>query len=371
MSQTLELLIKPASGLCNLRCRYCFYHDVPVSPLEIMSYETLETLVREAFAFGARSVSFAFQGGEPTLAGLDFFREFIRLEQEYRPEGVSSIYSIQTNGTLLDASWAVFFKKHNFLVGVSLDGPAEIHNQYRISASEKATFTQVRRAVDLLERSGVQYNILCVVTNSAARRAQAVYQYFKKQGFEYLQFIPCLDPVEHERGREPYSLTPARYADFLKTLFDLWYSDFMAGRYISIRLFDDYVRLSAGLPSGTCATSGRCGRYCVIESDGSVYPCDFYVSEEWRLGRLGEQSLSELMKSPLHEAFIEKGRIAPAECGTCEYGAVCRGGCMRDRFTANGGEHNYCCEVFREFFSYALPRIKQTASLLKSEGLLY
>ena len=199
-----------------------------------------------------------------------------------------------------------------------------------------------------------------MVTGPAARRGQAVYQNLKRLGGRYLQFIPCLDPLEEERGGHPFSLTPERYGKFLCTVFDLWYQDWERGDYVSIRLFDDYVHLLAGQNAGTCATAGTCGRYFVVEGDGSVYPCDFFVLDQWRMGRLGEQTLAELAESETALRFCREGRGAPRECGDCQWLPLCNGGCRRDWI---GMDRNYHCAALRTFFSYAYPRLRQMAEL--------
>lgn len=359
----LSMLIKPASGRCNLRCKYCFYEDVTEhrdqADLGMMSEETLELLVRQAMELAEGRVSFAFQGGEPMLRGLDFYKTFVELERKYARPGLRVEHSIQTNGTLIDGDWADFFRENEFLVGLSLDGTRELHDANRVDVRGRGTWETVTRAMDILKTHGVDYNILCVVTGGLARRGQAVYQGLKKLGCRYLQFIPCLDPLG-ERGGQPFSLSPERYGRFLCTVFDLWYRDWERGDYVSVRLFDDYVHRLAGQPTGTCATAGSCGRYLVVEGDGSVYPCDFFVLDEWRLGRLGEQSLAELADAPLATQFRACGRGCPAACKDCPWLPLCNGGCQRDWV---GQERNYHCAALRSFFAHAYPRMSRMAAL--------
>ncbi|MCD7768717.1 MAG: anaerobic sulfatase maturase [Oscillospiraceae bacterium] len=361
---TVSLLIKPASGRCNMRCRYCFYEDVSElrekADLGFMSEETLERMVREAMATARKRVSFAFQGGEPMLRGLPFFRRFIELERQYLKPGIQIEHSIQTNGTLVDQEWADFFRENHFLVGLSMDGTRELHDGSRVDSKGSGSWDTVLRSLRLLQRNQVDVNLLCVVTGTAARRGQAIYQNLKKLGCRYMQFIPCLDPLEKERGSMSYSLSPKRYGQFLCVVFDQWYRDWAAGDYVSIRAFDDYVHLLAGQPAGTCATSGRCGQYFVVEGDGSVYPCDFFVLDQWRMGRLGEQSLAELSRSPVAARFCSEGRGAPEACAGCQWLPLCGGGCRRDWI---GMERNYHCEALRTFFAHAYPRMEQIARL--------
>ena len=363
----VSLLIKPASSLCNLRCRYCFYHDIAdvrsVKSYGRMSLSTAERLIRSAFeaVSPGGSIQFAFQGGEPTLAGLPFFRSFLELEARYAVPGVQVFHSIQTNGTLLDEDWAGFLRRHNFLVGLSIDGPKDIHDLHRVDGEGNGTWNRVTQALRLLQKHHVEVNLLCVVTGTCAKRPQKVYRALQKLGVPYLQFIACLDPLEGERGGASYSLTPALYGRFLCGLFDAWYLDWKAGHYTSVRLFDDYIHLLLGRPPGTCATAGQCGSYLVAEGDGSLYPCDFYVLDGWKLGEAGSCTLEEASRSPLARRILDEGRQRPPACRTCSWFSLCRGGCKRDWRTVNGAAENYYCESFRAFFSHAYPRLCEIA----------
>ena len=361
----MNLLIKPASSLCNLRCRYCFYEDVAEQRAQksygMMSMETAQAVVARLFERPRRQVVIGFQGGEPTLAGLDFFREFVGLVQARNVAHVPVAYSIQTNGYCLDDGWAEFFARHRFLVGISCDGPAKEHNALRVDPQGRGTFQAVMNGISCLERHQVPFNILCVVTGFTARHGQKLYRFFRSRGCRYLQFIPCLDPLEAARGGMAYSLTPEKYAAFLCNVFDCWYQDWKAGDYTSVRLFDDYVHLLCGRPAGTCASSGACGQYFVVEADGSVYPCDFYVLDRWKLGQVQHSGFDEMAASERAQAFLREGRQPSQGCAGCEYYAVCRGGCKRDK-VAEQGWGNYHCAAFRAFFQYAMPRLREIAA---------
>ena len=361
---TVSMLIKPASGRCDLRCRYCFYEDVSDHrqdhDLGLMSEDTAETMIAQAMSLAQERVSFAFQGGEPMVRGLPFFRRFLELEARYRRHGLVVEHSIQTNGILIDEEWARFFRDNHFLVGLSLDGTKELHDANRVDPRGKGTWNTVTRSLALLQKWQVEVNLLCVVTGAAARRGQAVYQNLKKLGGRYLQFIPCLDPLEEERGGRPFSLTPERYGRFLCAVFDQWYQDWERGDYVSVRLFDDYVHLLAGQRAGTCATAGTCGRYFVVEGDGSVYPCDFFVLDQWRMGRLGEQELAEMAQGEIARRFCDEGRGHPEQCAGCPWLPLCNGGCRRDWI---GMDRNYHCAALKTFFEYAYPRLRQMAQL--------
>ncbi len=351
--QTVSLLIKPVSGQCNLRCRYCFYHELASHggvPGGRMTAQTAALLIRRAFEAAERSVCFAFQGGEPMLAGLDYYRSFVETVQRHCPPGVAVEYTIQTNGTGIDDAWAAFFRAHGFLVGLSLDGTRALHDANRVDAAGRGSFDAARRGLALLQKHGVPVNALCVVTSALARHPQQVYESLKKLGFSYLQFIPCLDALGAPRGENPYSLTPARYGTFLKRLFELWYRDWAAGRYVSIRQFDDCVHLLAGERASSCAAEGCCGRYLVVEADGSLYPCDFYVLPETRLGDLTTCSLAQALGCAAQAAFIRAGSRRPDACAACPYAVACgSGGCRRNFTAADGAVHSDFCPDYRDF----------------------
>lgn len=361
--RVINFLIKPASSLCNLRCRYCFYADEArnrqQASLGVMSAQTAELLLKEAFrAVDSKgSVSFAFQGGEPTVAGLDFFRAFTACAKGLKPSGVGISFSIQTNGTLLDENWVRFFRDEGFLVGVSLDGFPDLHNAHRIDAEGKGSWNRAVRSAALLQKTGVAVNALCVVTAQCARSPQRAYETLKKLGFDYIQFIACLDPIGEERGGRPWSLKPEAYGRFLCQLFDLWYRDWENGDYHSVRLFDDYIHQLLGEGGSTCATCGNCGACFVVEADGSVYPCDFFALDEWRLGKFGEQSLEEMAASETGRRFLSWGREKPPECAACPWKSLCNGGCKNDWTQGR----NYYCEAFRMMFEHAYERMRVIA----------
>lgn len=361
---SLTFLIKPASSLCNMRCKYCFYEDIADNRVQksmgMMTEDTAERIIREAFRLVSPggSISFLFQGGEPTLAGLDFFQNFLALERKYAKPGVHCHHAMQTNGFRLDAQWAAFFREHQFLLGISMDGTQAIHDSLRIDATGAGTWEKTTAALRLLEQFHVETNILCVVTAQVAKKPHQVYKSLAQLGAHPVQFIPCLDPMENIRGSEFYSLTPEAYGKFLCGLFDCWYRDWKAGNYISIRTFDDYLRLLMRLPPSSCAASGACGSYLVVEGDGSLYPCDFYVLDEWKIGNIRDMHVEEALKNPVSLRFIREGAVRPESCGSCRYFPICRGGCKRDWTQQHT---NYYCTSFKTFFDYSLPRLQEMA----------
>ena len=273
----VNVLIKPASSACNMRCSYCFYRDVSNHREHafegMLSLDAMERVIAAAMEYAEGICSFAFQGGEPTLAGLDFFREVLLLQKKHQRPGVEIHNAIQTNGLNLDEEWARFLAENHILVGLSLDGPAEIHDLNRKDAEGRGTWSRIMRTVRLFNRYGVAYNILCVVTGRNARSIQKIYNFYRKQGFRWLQFIPCLEPLGEERGNQLYSLTCEEYGEYLIRLFDLWFQDLKSGCYISIRHLDNWLAILMGRQPEACNMTGRCSVQFVVEGDGGVYPC--------------------------------------------------------------------------------------------------
>ncbi len=363
----LSLMIKPVSSACPLRCRYCFYADEAENRSQYsygtMTAETLEKLVRRAMTYADGSVSFAFQGGEPTLAGLAFFRDVVRLQKEYNTRGLVVSNAIQTNGWRVDRELLDFLVAEHFLIGISLDGTEELHNRFRIAPDGSETYGEVVRTVEYLEKIGGEFNILTVVNEDVAKQGKAVFRALSK--YRYLQFIPCLDPLD---GTVPdYSLTPESYGTFLKDTFDLYYEAMKKGHPVSVRNFDNYLTILLGGRPENCAMCGRCGTYYLIEGDGSVFPCDFYVLDRWNIGNINRQSFYKLEKSETANDFRQMSVPLPEECGTCEWFGLCRGGCRRDRepFTDGKPSSNRWCASYKAFFEYAYPRMKELALLVR------
>ena len=358
----LNLLIKPASGNCNLQCRYCFYRDESRNRAQgncgMMSDETMGLIVKKAIDAAERFCTFGFQGGEPMVSGLPFFERTISLQKEYAPPGLAVENLLQTNGTLMDDKWAAFFAENHFLIGLSLDGPARLHDQNRRTLNGRGSFDQVMRAAHLLKKYDVPFNTLTVVTAQTARNIRSVYPFFVEHGFTYQQYIPCLDPIGEARGKERYSLTPELYGDFLKALFDLWYASCEKGEFVYIRYFDNLIRLLQGRRPETCAMAGVCAPQYAFEADGSVYPCDFYMTDPYCLGNIRDSGFADIHVRRMEMGFTRPDRVIPEKCRKCEYGAVCRRGCRRDR---GDDGINYFCEAYRDFFAYALPRLLDMA----------
>lgn len=368
--KNLAMLIKPASSNCNLNCKYCFYNDVckhrEKISYGIMKYSVLEKIVEKALSEAEKKCNFAFQGGEPTIAGLDFFKKFIEFVEKYNKKNIDIELSIQTNGTLINKEWASFFKKYDFLVGVSLDGPKDIHDENRITIENKGSFNKVMNNIDLLNKYNVRYNILSVVHKNSCRHIEKIYKFFRKQNFNYLQFIPCLDPIDDIQGEYKYSLTAEDYKVFLNKLFNMWFDDFINGKQVNIRYFDDLLLILLGRFPQSCCMNGFCSCQFVIESDGSVYPCDFYVFEKYKMGFIQEKSFLELFNSKENNDFISSSYEKSDECIDCKWYPICRGGCRRNKepnFPTN--KSNYLCEAYKGFFEENINKLMYIVDLLK------
>lgn len=369
----LSILIKPVSGSCNMNCSYCFYTDEiqnrEIACTGMMSKDTMHKLVDQAFDYADFECTFAFQGGEPTLAGLEFFEVFSSYVNNHpNPKHLNVHYAFQTNGLLIDAAWAEWFAKNQVLVGISLDGPKSIHDRYRKDHQGNGTFDRVMAAIDLLKQYKVDYNILCVVHGASAYKAKKIYEFYRKNDMNYHQYIECLDPLEAARGSFEYSLTPARYETFLKDLFDVWYEDMVSGHYVYNRYFENLMMILIGQGPESCNMRGFCGPQWVIEADGSVYPCDFYVLDEWKLGNILNDSLKDMEIVRQKSGFIDQSKPIPEECRSCKWLMLCRNGCRRNR-GINGMQvdgKNYFCTAYKGFLEYASPRFMVLYNRLKN-----
>lgn len=352
---TRSLLVKPVSGDCNARCSYCFYRERPSDPYRgqshrRMSAEVLEELVRQGMQLDRRAASFAWQGGEPTLAGLPFYQRVVALQQQYGRNGQAVSNALQTNGLLIDREWAAFLAQYQFLVGVSLDGPARYHDAFRPAADGGPTQARALAALQVLQEEGVACNVLTVVNRETAEHAVEIYDDLLAHGQRFLQFIPCVETDLDSGALAPFAVGAEQYADFLCALFDRWYN---GGRpEASVRDFEAILTLYLGQEPGECCYQTRCGSYLVVEHNGDVYPCDFYVRPELRLGNLLETRLDELFVSEELRAFADAKAQTRPECERCGWLPFCRQGCPR--FVGVGGEpRSYLCRAWQRFYAHS------------------
>ena len=349
----LSIMIKPASSLCNMRCRYCFYHDVSdirqVKSFGIMSEETAENLIKKALRFAdGESVAFAFQGGEPLIAGMDYFKSFVRKVSEHNTKGSRIFYGLQTNGTLVNDEWADFFAENKFLVGLSLDGDYKA-NRFRVDENGDNTYEKIISAAEIFKKHNVQFNILTVLTGYCADNIDTIYRSLTNKGFKYLQFIPCLRPFGDKSESEMY-MTVRQYAKFLIHGFNLYVKDYVRHDYTSVRYFDNLVHLFLGNPTEQCGMCGHCMHQFVAEGNGNIYPCDFYCTDDWLLGNINESDFDVLAHTERAESFLRESLKVDEECKKCRFFPVCRGGgCKRMK-----NDRSYC-EAYKAFFNSCLP----------------
>ncbi len=356
----LSVLIKPFSNGCNMKCEYCFYHDVSnrrkINNYGLMQDDILENVIKKSLSYAIHSCTFAFQGGEPTLAGIDFYQKCLEIQRRYAGK-VKVFNCIQTNGYALNEEWAKFFKKNHFLVGISLDGIMSTHDFYRRDTFGNDTFQRIMNNISLLKKYNVEYNILTVVMKNTALKIRKIYEFYKKNNFKYLQFIPCLEAYGSDMNTLKYTPSPNIYGRFLIDLFELWYIDVNNGVQPYIRQFENYINILLGLEPYACDQKGKCSCQFVIEADGSVYPCDFYAFDEYKIGNFKINSIEEIKNNPINQQFISEGKHISDECLNCEYYILCRGGCRRNY--VNG--KNFFCDSYKMFFSHTYKKLYKLA----------
>lgn len=365
-----SILIKPASANCNMDCKYCFYKCLSSNRQEyskgFMKEETLEHLVRNAIDYAEGYLAFAFQGGEPTLAGIPFFEKVIRLQKQYNQKGLVIENTIQTNGLLIDDQWARFLSENHFLVGISLDGPKKLHDSNRVDAKGAPTFYRVMDAISLFRKYQVDYNVLTVVTNETTAKASSLYRFYKRNQVDFVQLIPCMDEknrTEREKRNEN-AVLPEAYGHFLNEFFDLWYDDFIRGDQMDIRMFSNLAQMAAGYPAEQCGMNGCCNCYFVVEGDGSVYPCDFYCMDQWKLGTVMED-FQELIQSERAKEFLSRG-VMHEKCKSCPHERLCHGGCRRWREREEGRIGlNDLCPAYEIFFEHCGERIERLGEYIR------
>lgn len=364
--KNISLLIKPVSGSCNMRCKYCFYED-EMSHREIknygrMSYDVLEALVRRVFHEASGTINFMFQGGEPTLIGLDFYKTCIDLVRKYNKNNDVVNFSIQTNGLLINDEWADFFHKHKFLVGISLDGNEESHDCNRLDLEGKGTYSRVMKAIEVLKKHQVEFNIVTVIQGKVAENISAIYNLYKRNHFMYQQYIECLEPFTEDDAK-PIWLDNKEYATFLIKLFRKWSSDIKKGNYVYNRYFENLIMILKGYCPESCGMMGRCGIQWVIEADGSVFPCDFYVLDPYKLGNIMDHSFKEMEKVRIDSGFIQFSETILDECKRCKWFMLCRNGCRRNCEPSihNRRQKNRFCSAYKEFYENVYEELVELA----------
>ncbi len=379
ISSEFQLMAKPIGPRCNLACVYCFYREKEALFEEHekwrMSDEILDAYCKnyiEALA-GHPEVHFAWQGGEPTLMGLDFYRKAVQLQQKYAAPGQVIRNSFQTNGIVIDDDWARFFKKNGFLVGLSLDGPKEVHDPYRVFIDGRPTFSRIMRTLRTLQKHKVDFNILCSVQHLNAQKPKTVYNFFKQASITYLQFIPIVVPAPGAPGEvTEESVKPDEWGDFMCTVFDEWIRHDVGT--IFVQAFDMSLAAWCGQPAPLCTFSEICGRAMIIEHNGDIYSCDHFVTPGHRLGNILEKPLKEIVDCERQQRFaLDKRDNRPQFCRECKYDFVCRGECPKNRLAPPEGAGiparpiNFLCKGFYRFFEHIDPYMQQMAEALRRE----
>lgn len=367
-SPSFHVMAKPSGAKCNLDCKYCFYLEketlFPPGP-QRMSDAVLEAyIVQYLAAHQNPEVIFAWQGGEPTLRGIDFFERAVALQKRHAA-GRRVANAFQTNGVLLDDAWGEFLRRERFLVGVSIDGPAELHDRYRVDKGGKPSFEKVLRGIRLLQKHGIEFNTLSVVHRESARRPLDVYEFLKGIGSTHLQFIPLVDRVDETDQVAEWSVIAEDYGTFLTTIWDTWIRHDVGK--VFVQLFDVMLGVWLGRPAGLCLFRETCGDAVALEHNGDLFSCDHFVTPRHRIGNLLDQSLGDMVRGERQREFgRNKQSTLPRYCLQCDVRFACNGECTKNRFirTPDGEAGlNYLCAAYKRFLHYANPGLRGMAAL--------
>jgi uncharacterized protein len=392
--QPFHIMVKPIGPKCNLDCQYCFYLEKEMlfgdGERWKMDDAVLESYVKRYIeAQPTRQVTFAWQGGEPTLCGVEFFEKVVRWQKQYG-QGRDIENAFQTNATLLDDEWGAFFKRENFLIGVSIDGPADLHDAYRVTRSGKGTHEEVMRGIEVLKRHKVEFNTLTCVNRANQNKGPEVYAFLKGIGSRYMQFIPIVERLPDEEAKRlglwhstppkfaeeddnfdapvtEWSVQPKAYGRFMWSIFKRWVQHDVGKIYV--QLFDVALGKWTGTPGGLCIFSEECGRALALEHDGSLYSCDHYVYPDYKVGNIKEQSMASMVDSAFQKGFGKaKKSTLPKYCRECEVRFTCNGGCPKQRFLVTPDDEkglNYLCSGYRFVFNKMDPYMRAMADLLQ------
>jgi uncharacterized protein len=371
VTRPFYIMAKPVCGICNLDCRYCYYTMKPGELYPgverfMMPDEVLDRYTREYLEAMPVQANFGWQGGEPLLAGKDFFRRAVELQKEHGRDGQQVANALQTNGTLLDEEWAEFLAEYKFLVGLSLDGPAEWHDCFRKDHQGNGSFHRAWAGLELLRKHGVEFNVLVTLNSRNAPHAGDIYRYFTNRGIHWLQFIPILEKDEQGRPRE-FSCSGEQFGRFMLDVFELWAQRDVG--VVSERLIDSVLHTVVHGEAAMCCNSARCANAHVLEWNGDFYACDHFVYPEWLIGNIMDTPLVELATSPRLEEFARLKTELPAACRDCEFLAYCQGGCPKHHIPDAAGldpaRVNHFCEGYKMFFREALPEIERIAEYVR------
>lgn len=364
-----SLLIKPASAACNLRCEYCFYIDhldyIKKGDKPAMSDTTLKKMIVGYMKMPLPEYNFGWQGGEPTIMGLDFFKKAVEIQKQYAPPNAKIGNGLQTNATLIDQPMAEFFAKHNFLLGVSLDGPKAMHDKFRLTTSGKPTHSKVMQGINHLRKAKAEFNILSLVTSENVKKPKELYRYYREKGFNFLQFIPCVE-YDDRGDLIHYSISGKQWGEFLCDIFDIWYRK--DTRRVSIRHFDSVLNYMVMGQYTQCIMDKDCRQYFVVEYDGGIFPCDFFVEKELQLGSIDTSSWEDVLINPLYENFGKRKSEWNSRCSSCKWLRLCHGDCPKMRGPNAGPDTlSTLCEGWEMFYEHTMERFEKLAQELKQE----
>ena len=383
-NRPFQILAKPIGPICNLGCKYCFYLDKTKFYRGVKNYRMSKRVLKRFIKQKIESlntdiVPFSWQGGEPTLLGLDFFKDVVKLQTRYS-NGKIIQNGFQTNGVLLNDRWCDFFARNNFLVGLSIDGPEEIHDHYRRKKGGKPSFSDVMKGMSFLKKHNVDFNVLSVVNDFNSEHPIAVFDFLKNECSNFLQFIPAVDRLlsnndpnivkeNQEANVHEWSVKPEQYGAFLCSIFDEWIKKDVG--QVFIQIFDETLANFVGMPSSVCLFKKTCGDALAIEHNGDVYSCDHYVYPNYRLGNILTDHLNDMVNSDRQLKFGEHKKSGlPGYCQECEVKFACHGGCPKNRFikTPNGENSlNYLCFGYKQFFKHVTPYMNFMANELRNK----
>jgi uncharacterized protein len=365
-----SLLIKPSGSDCNIDCSYCFYKNRAPEigqGKQRMNDKVLEKMIQDYLALGFEVNTFSWQGGEPTLMGLDFYKKAVELQKKYRQNGQQISNALQTNGMLLDDKWCSFLHETNSLVGISCDGPQQYHDFYRKDLAGHGTWERVMRGIKNCQKYNVEFNCLILLNHLTGDHPDEIMNFFLEQGVKFLQFIPCVELDEKTGQPCDFSITAQQYGEFLCKTFDWWLK--IGPGNVSIRDFDSMVNYYVTGHHTICTFGRQCADYMVIEHQGDAFPCDFFVEPQLKLGNILDTPMQDLMLSTEKRRFARKKQKVNNKCLVCLHLDICRGGCMKDRLplgSSTGIPVSYFCESYKMFFDYARPRLAQLAAELNA-----
>jgi uncharacterized protein len=358
--EPFNIMIFPIGPICNMDCKYCYYKDKTKYYSDVqefkMSVKLLEDFIKQYVeAHPGPVISFNWQGGEPTLRGLDFFKKAVNLEKKYVPDNWQIKNNFQTNGLLINEEWASFFNEENFLIGLSLDGPNYLNDVYRKTKAEKNTTKSVLESYQLLNKFDVETNILCVVNSSNVKKPSEVYNYYRKNQMDFLQFIPLVE-TDSKGNITERSVEPIEYGKFLIEIFDNWLLIDYGEVYV--QFFEQCVNAWYGREPSLCMFKEKCGKALAMEHNGDIYACDHFVFPEYKVGNINDTHLKDLVQSSEQKKFGKnKYKKLTQKCLECRYYFICHGGCPKNRL--NEKNTNYLCESYKIFFSYTEPFFKE------------